>query len=208
MKQLFAIFCAIVLLPSFSSYAWIGGPFSNNTYFGENGDDGVYEAVGTTTNGVGIFRWGVTNTLTGVDSSLLETRVTSVAVTVGGVTTTTTTVFVDAFSSNVYFGGIGRISHSWFLEGVAYEGNCYGTVNSGLGFISCVGTADEADGTGGSISSSFTAEFDDRGDGLPVRRFSGRGNAAVSAAPNTLISFIVFGSKVFDQVNYGNNANL
>ena len=70
MKKLFALFCAICLMPSFSAHAWIGGPFSNNSFFGENGDDGVYEAVGFPTsgvsNGVGIFRWAVANNVVGI----------------------------------------------------------------------------------------------------------------------------------------------
>jgi hypothetical protein len=48
-------------MPSFSAQARIGGPFSGNTYFPENGDDGVYEVAATATNRTGLYRIVVGN---------------------------------------------------------------------------------------------------------------------------------------------------
>jgi len=60
MKKGIGLFLAVVLMPAMSAQAWIGGPWSANTY-ASNGDDGVYEAVATMTDGVGMYRWGVGN---------------------------------------------------------------------------------------------------------------------------------------------------
>lgn len=60
MKQVFAVFCIIILMPSMSAHAWVGGPWSNNNA-APGGDDGTYEAVATATNGMGMYRWGVKN---------------------------------------------------------------------------------------------------------------------------------------------------
>ncbi|MCB1089516.1 MAG: hypothetical protein KDM63_20930, partial [Verrucomicrobiae bacterium] len=50
MKQAFGIFAALVLVPSLQVQAWVGGPWGHESYQA-NGDDGVYEAVGTLTDG-------------------------------------------------------------------------------------------------------------------------------------------------------------
>lgn len=60
MKKAFAVFCALVLMPGLNAQAWVGGPWSNNN-LEPSGDDGVYEAVATATNGLGLYRWGVKN---------------------------------------------------------------------------------------------------------------------------------------------------
>ncbi len=60
MKKAFAVFAAIILMPSLNAHAWVGGPWSGNNA-SPSGDDGVYEAVATATNGSGIYRWGVKN---------------------------------------------------------------------------------------------------------------------------------------------------
>lgn len=203
MRKVIAIFCALFLAPSFSAKAWIGGPFSNNTYFGEEGDDGVYEAVavpfGSARNGVGIYRWGVTNNFTGLSPQFI----TSVTLT----SSTGSSGFQVPVSGNVEFGGVGNFTHSWFITGTFYRGFCQGTVNSGIGAISCIGAAQSADGLSGvseSISSSFRATFTAKNQGLPVRRFEGRGSASTTDGSGAFLNFrfAVFGSKVANGVNY------
>lgn len=214
MKKIFAAFCALVLMPSFSAQAWIGGPFSNNSFFGEDGDDGVYEAVAfpignkspnrpTVKNGIGTFRWAVTNTKSYTDD--VATSLSRVFFDDEG-NISFTLVSVQPITSNVYYGGVGQISHSWFIEGVAYRGNCDGTVNSGIGSITCIGQATNQEDTSESVSSSFRAKFDGSGQGLPVMRFSGkgRGSAINFFDPTATLPFrfIVFGSRVTPDVNY------
>ena len=207
MKKLFAIFCAVILMPSFSSYAWIGGPFSNNTYFGEDGDDGVYEAVaipvgGQFNNGIGMYRWGVSN-----QSAFSDDATISVSVSVFDDEGNLAQTFVDVrpVASNIYFGGTGQISHTWFIEGISYRGNCDGTANSGINSITCVGTATNQRDTNLYISSQFRATFENGGEGVPVSRFSGRGTGQTNDQfqgifGNTFepvpFRFSVFGSKV------------
>lgn len=195
-------------MPSFSSYAWIGGPFSNNTYFGEDGDDGVYEAVaiptngGFSRNGIGMFRWGVAN-----DSAFTDDATTSVSVALFDDQGNVIQSFVDVrpIASNIYFGGTGQISHTWFIEGVSYRGNCDGTANSGVNTITCVGTASNPQDTNEYISSQFRASFENGGNGVPVSRFSGRGRGQTADVfagvfgndfEPTSFRFAVFGSKV------------
>lgn len=203
MKQLLGIFCALCLVPSFSAHAWIGGPFSNNTYFGEEGDDGVYEAVaipfGSARNGVGTYRWGVTNNFPGLDPQ----NTTSVILT----SSTGASGFTVPVSGNVEFAGVGNFTHSWFITGTYYRGFCQGTVNSGLGSITCIGAAQSADGLSGvseSISSSFRASFTARNQGIPIRRFEGRGSASTTDGSGAFLNFrfAIFGSKVANSVNY------
>lgn len=141
MKKLFGIFAAIVLVPTFSAQAWIGGPFSGNSY-SANGDDGIYEAVATLSNGLGMFRWAVNNN------------------NAGGVTSAGN---LGAFqTSNVMFGGlIGAVNpHVWYYKGLVYYGRCFGTVNSMMGsdcdggLVTCIGNAavNGLDGSGNSLN--------------------------------------------------------
>ena len=214
MKKLFALFCAVFLMPSFSAHAWIGGPFSGNSFFGNEGDDGVYEAVASPIgnsfqNGVGIFRWGMANSSAFPEGSTIS------IVTTNPFFGTTTTITLPAvpISSNVYFGGIGQISHSWFIEGVSYRGTCEGSTNSGLNKISCVGTANvrDADGTVDPdrfVSSGFSASFEGSGDALPLARFAGKGRGRSEDRTNPAdiqsvnFSFLVLGTKVSNFVSY------
>jgi len=184
-------------MPTFSTYAWIGGPFSNNTYFGEEGDDGVYEAIaiptgGQLNNGIGIFRWGVANDSAFTDDATITTTTT--------IANGQALVSIRPIASNIYFGGTGQVSHTWFIEGVSYRGNCDGTANSGVNEITCVGTASNPENPSQSISSGFRATFENGGEGVPVSRFSGRGNAQVDdffgIGETTKFRFAVFGSKV------------
>ena len=120
MKKVFGIIFAIVLVPTFNTYAWVGGPFTNNSHTPE-GDDGIYEAVGTTVNGMGLYRWGVGN----VNAA------------------TTYTDGRTGNTGNVQFGGFAGNSnqHTWYFEGNVYYGTCFGTVNSSVGVVNCVGNA-------------------------------------------------------------------
>lgn len=202
MNKLIAVFCAFCLAPTFSSHAWIGGPFGNNTFFGEEGDDGVYEAVavpiGKAKNGIGIFRWGVTNQFQGLSPQFTTTVVFTQPT--GG-----TSGFIVPVSGNVAFGGVSRYTHTWFISGIYYRGFAEGTVNSGLGLISAIGAAQSAAGLSGineSISSGFRARFTDSGNGIPVRRFEGRGRAGTTGTAATNFRFTVFGSKVSSAVQY------
>ena len=205
MKQIFAIFLALCILPCFQTFAWIGGPFSNNSYFSENGDDGVYEAVGIPStagvNGIGIMRWAVTNSVAINPDNLTSTAFVTTT-TVGGVTTTTTSFTISPTTSNVFLGGVNQITHAWFLQGVSYTGTCNGIVNSGLGIISCSGLATQGT-TANTISAGFTATFDNSGNGIPIARFRGTGDGtAINGGVTTPFSFNAFGSKVSSQVIY------
>jgi hypothetical protein len=195
MKKIFAVFCAVWLVPSFSAHAWIGGPFSNNS-FSDKVDDGVYEAVAipvnnranpnqVVKNGIGMYRWAVTNNTSFSDAVAPNAGI--------------------PFTSNVYFGGLGQVSHTWFIEGVAYRGLCEGTANSGIGVINCVGTAASSGGTA-LIESSFKGEFSNAGDGgegVPISRFRAKGRGTLVGISNTArFRFRVFGSKVTQEVTY------
>jgi hypothetical protein len=216
MKKIFTIFCAVCLLPSFSAHAWIGGPFSNNSYFSQAGDDGVYEAVAFPVrnlmnpdqeirNGIGMYRWAVTNNTSFSDS----------------VSTSTSQVFFDdegniAFTlvdiipltSNVYFGGVGQTSHTWFIRGVVYRGTCEGSVNSGIGVVNCVGSSSSNNGNG-LIESSFKGKYSSAGDGgkgIPISRFRAKGRGTLISVGNPAATvnfrFRVLGSKVTQGVTY------
>lgn len=123
MNKLFAAILAVLIVPTFNSYAWIGGPFDNNS-FSPEGDDGIYEAIAvpTTGSGLGMYRWGVHNRNP------------------GGVP------FANGLAGNtgnVQFAGmIGTFNqHVWYLNGEVYYGPCFGSVNSSVGTIRCVGNA-------------------------------------------------------------------
>ncbi len=216
MKKIFAAFCALVLMPSFSAQAWIGGPFSNNSYFGEEGDDGVYEAVGIPVNnrdnpnqviknGIGMYRWAVTNNSSFTDD--VSTSISTVFFDDQG-NIAFTLVDVVPLTSNVYFGGVNQVSHTWFIEGVAYRGSCEGSANSGLGIVTCIGSASTTNGTG-LIESSFKGRYSsagDGGEGIPISRFRAKGRGTSIDVGNPLgtvtFRFRVFGSKVTQSVTY------
>lgn len=130
MKQVFGIFAALILMPTFQVQAWLGGPWSNNSYQ-ENGDDGIYEAIATMTNGVGMYRWAVNNN------------------NAGG--TAMTGNFAGSTTSNVMFGGLVAAAspHVWYYKGIVYYGRCFGIVNSDMAIVSVTGNAAN-DGVDGS----------------------------------------------------------
>ncbi|MEM1441577.1 MAG: hypothetical protein AAGF67_04510 [Verrucomicrobiota bacterium] len=199
MKKIFAIFCAVVLMPHFSAQAWIGGPFSNNNHFGATGDDGVYEAVGTTTNGIGLYRLVVGNAFPGVNPAGVQSSVPSQQPNTGNVNP----LIVPGISSgNIFFGGLGNSNNMiWYFEGVAYLGvNTIGTVNSVQGIAVAVGSATT---NGVTLSSGWEAVLASSGNFLPARAFSGTGEFRLSSDPNTAISFTVFGNKVSSEILFG-----
>jgi hypothetical protein len=210
MKKFFAIFLALTVVPTFQTYAWIGGPFSNNSHT-PNGDDGIYEAVaiprgaaltgaapGSGLNGVGLYRWGVTNNSTG---------------TTGG-------------EGNVLFGSMAFLNnqHVWYLNGAVYYGMCFGTVNSIVDTIHVVGSARDfvpitnsfigggigpAGGTtpvtpptvANNATSHFTAKVRRGSYFFAGRNFQGSGRVSTATAldPSTTVTefrIIVFGSRV------------
>lgn len=132
MKQVFGIFAALILVPSMQSQAWIGGPWGNDSYQ-SNGDDGIYEAVGTLTDGTAMYRWAVNNENPG-----------GVAM-VGGQANA-------AQTSNVDFGGlIGAASpHVIWYRGLVYYGRCFGIVNSHMKTVMVTGNA-STQGLNGSL---------------------------------------------------------
>lgn len=197
MKKCFAIFCAFVLLPMFTTQAWIGGPFSNNNFLGDGGDDGVYEAVGSTINGLGLFRIVVGNDFAG--STTINTA-------------PSTTVITDIFgfpvavisnpgfnSGNVIIGAFGGATNTWYYRGVAYSGSTLGTANSALGIVQA--NASASDGGNEAINSAFRARFESSGNLLPARAFSGTGRAVSTA--DGRFRFTVFGNKVSDSILFG-----
>ena len=203
MKKFFAIFTAVVLMPTSQIMAWQGGPFSNNNPL-PGGDDGVYEAVGTMSNGVGLFRFAVRN-----NGTSSETQ----AGGGGGGTGATQTV---GTSSNVQFnaGLLGaQSSNVWYYKGIAYYGTCFGIANSDLGIVSAIGNASSTAGintvvvgnppqvvilpgintaivggsAGGNVgfaNSSFIAKMRDKG---PSVRFSGRGQISFTGNVDTVV---------------------
>lgn len=136
MKQIIGIFSALVLVPSMQVQAWIGGPWGNESYQA-NGDDGVYEAIGTMTDGTAMYRWSVFNENPG-----------GAALGGGG------GLFGGGGSgvtSNVQFGGLSGAasSHVIWYRGLIYYGRCFGLVNSHLKQIMVTGNATDSGLDGG-----------------------------------------------------------
>lgn len=200
MKQLFALFCAIVLMPSFSAHAWIGGPFSNNSYFGTEGDDGVYEIVGTAVNGLGLYRIVVGNNFEGVNPTGVQASVPAQRPNPGGGGSITVP---GINSGNIFFGGLGsNQSNIWFYEGLAYFGNAIGTVNSAQGIAVGVGSA-VSTAPAQRLNSFFEARILRTGRAVVVSGFTGTGELRVSTALNNPVRFTVFGTKVSDAILFG-----
>lgn len=199
MKKIFAAFCALVLMPSFSAQAWIGGPFSKNTYFEENGDDGIYEAVASTINGIGLYRFAVGNEFDGVNPQGVSTSLPSEQAVTGG-----TIILVPSIGSgNVVIGALAnQFTNVWYYEGIQYFGYTLGTVNSVLDQV--IGMSDARDNRGqgaNSISSSFRANISDSSDLVPSTAFQGVGKAVTSQGKR--FRFTVLGSRVSNRITYG-----
>ncbi|MAS94571.1 MAG: hypothetical protein CMO55_15335 [Verrucomicrobiales bacterium] len=196
MKQFFAIFCAFVLLPMFTTQAWVGGPFSNNNALGNNADDGVYEAVASTINGLGLFRIVVGNDFIG--SQDIPTSPSTLFLTddQGNLIATVSTPGFN--SGNVVIGAFGTASNTWYYRGVFYSGTTLGTANSALGIVQA--TANATDGNNEAINSAFRARFDRGSKLLPASAFSGTGRAT---GPDGRFRFTVFGTKVSQEIFFG-----
>ncbi len=207
MKKVFAVFCAMMLTPMFSANAWVGGPFSNNSYFGASGDDGVYEATASGINGIGLFRIVVGNEFQGSQDIATAATNNTVLIPDGQGGTIAITIQIPGTNSgNMIFGAIGTSSNVWFYEGVSYLfGQTVGTVNSALGIAQAAGTAANtatANANTVIISSGFSARLVRTGDAVIATAFEGVGSATPS---NTGVefSFSVFGTKVSNNIFFG-----
>ncbi|MEX2580182.1 MAG: hypothetical protein WD342_14075 [Verrucomicrobiales bacterium] len=215
MKKLFAIFCAVCLMPTFSTFAWVGGPFSNNSFFSENGDDGIYEAVAFAngSNATGLFRIVVGNNFRGVNTQGVERSAPAQeAVPTVPFGTAVTIQNPGLFSGNIIFGAFGTSSNVWWYEGVSYFGKTVGTVNSVMGLVTAVGQAEETlagEIIGGNvgatgqnqINSFFVANLSKSGKFIPATAFSGQGEA--TGPDGETFEFSVFGTKVSDRILFG-----
>ena len=204
MKKIFAIFCAVFLLPTLNVHAWVGGPFSNNNYFGENGDDGVYEASASAINGIGLFRFAVGNNFPGTTD--IDTGVAFVPITDIFGNIVAIIPFFPVNSGNLTFGGFGQDSNIWFIRGVSYSGQTNGTVNSVTGTVAAVATANGPSTGSAVLNSGFRASLVKTGPTLPVASFRGAGRGAVipqtGATPQNF-RFSVFGTRVSSQILFG-----
>lgn len=200
MKKIFAAFCALVLMPSFSAQAWIGGPFSKNTYFEENGDDGVYEAVASTINGIGLYRFAVGNEFDGVNPQGVNASVPAQD-TAGPDEEVISNPSIA--SGNFVIGALAnQYTCVWYYEGVQYFGFTLGTVNSSLGQV--VGLSDCRDNRGqgvNSLSTSFRARLSSSSEFIPSSAFQGVGKAVTSQG--TRFRFTVLGSRISNRITYG-----
>ena len=197
MKQFFAIFCAFVLLPMFTTQAWVGGPFSNNNYLGDNADDGVYEAIASTVNGLGLFRIVVGNNFAGSQDFTTSASTGFLFDDNGNLIATFDT---PGFASgNVVIGAFSQASNVWYYRGISYSGTTLGTANSALGIVQA--TAAASDGANGGINSAFRASFDRASKLLPSSAFSGTGRA--NSTEFGKFRFTVFGTKVSDDILFG-----
>ncbi len=164
MKKAFAIFTAVILMPASQSLAWTGGPFSNNSRFA-SGDDGVYEAVATTSNGLGIYRFAVRNN--GSSSEAAG----------GGGTNPNGSTGV---SSNVQFSAgllAASSSNVWYYKGITYYGPAFGTVNSDAGIVVCIGNAESNQPSVGGLQGQSGAAP------LPAQNGTGGINGVVIRGP-------------------------
>lgn len=215
MKKIFAIFCAVVLIPGMNAQAWVGGPWSNNSPL-ESGDDGVYEAVATATNGSGLYRWAVGNqTISTADAATADGG--------GGAGGT------QPSSANVLFGAgllATASSNVWYYQGVTYYGRAFGTVNSAMGIVSVIGNGtalvndetinavpvtESTEDSGGidvevtegvffdtilvtarpqlypaTCNSQFTCKLRNSGVDAPAKRFSGSGTVSFVGEPSSI----------------------
>lgn len=207
MKQLLALFCALVLMPSFSAHAWIGGPFSNNTYFGENGDDGVYSASASGPNAIGLFRFSVGNNFQG-SGDIVTAEVETVVFDIFG--DPATSIITPGFNSgNTTIGGFGTASNVWFFEGISYRGSTLGNVDSVSGSVFAVASASSGTEAGApTLSSAFQGALVSSGEFLPATGFTGVGEGSATVTEGmvettTDFGFTVFGTKVSDSIFFG-----
>ena len=199
MKKIFAAFCAIVLMPSFSAQAWVGGPFSNNSFSEVGGDDGIYEASASTVNGIGLYRFAVGNEFEGINPQGVAASVPSTVVFQFG-----TQVTVPGISSgNVVIGAWGNgFTNIWFYRGVQYFGATLGTVNSSNNTVIGMATSRDNNGVGANaISTAFRAKLIRSSNLIAATPFQGIGRAQTSAGDR--FRFTVLGSKVSNTFTFG-----
>ncbi len=204
----FSVIGALCLLPLWSLQAWIGGPFSNNSYFGAGGDDGVYEAAATAVNGVGVYRISVGNEFAGINpAGVTASGGAQKAVTGNQIIKTT-----GVASGNTIIGAYNGQQNIWFFQGQSYLGSALGTVNSAQGTVFAVGNAPLNGNTGGTVnvlSSGFTANLQETGPFIAARAFSGTGQGQVRTSTGGAIggqnqfNFTVFGTRVSTQLTFG-----
>lgn len=200
MKKYFAIFCALCLMPTFSAHAWVGGPFSNNSFFGETGADGVYEATASTVNGIGLYRFSVGNEFEGVNS---QTVAASVPIQQNTGTGGSLITLPGISSGNVIIGAWGNgFTNIWYYQGVQYFGTTLGTVNSARGSVVGMATSRDNNGLGtNTISTVFRARLLGTSDIIASTPFQGVGRAQTSAGVR--FRFTVLGSKVSNNLFFG-----
>ena len=199
MKKIFALFCAVCLMPTFSAQAWIGGPFSNNSFFEPAGTDGVYEATATALNGIGLYRFAVGNEFQGINPLGVVASVPSENTVQPG-----QLVIVPGISSgNVVIGAWGAgFTNVWYYRGVQYFGTTAGTVNAVAGKV--VGMASSRDNNGQGnrqITSAFKANLVNSSEFVASTPFNGVGRAATNAGIR--FRFTVLGSKVSNNLFFG-----
>lgn len=199
MKKLFALFCAVCLMPAFSAQAWIGGPFSNNSFFQPAGTDGVYEASATAINGMGIYRFAVGNEFAGVNPTAVAFSVPRQVVYQPG----TIVQEPSINSGNVVIGAWGGgFTNIWYYRGVQYFGNTLGTVNAVSGQVVGMATSRNNGGAGAlQISSAFKARLVSTGPFIAATPFIGVGRAATTGGVR--FRFTVLGSKVSENLTFG-----
>lgn len=199
MKQLFALFCAVCLMPAFSAQAWIGGPFSNNSFFQPAGTDGVYEASATAINGMGLYRFAVGNEFQGINPIGVNASVPSQGTVQPG-----TLVTIPGISSgNVVIGAWGSgFTNVWYFRGIQYFGNTLGTVNAVSGQVVGMATSRNNGGAGAlQITSAFRARLVSTGPFIAATPFIGVGRAATTGGVR--FRFTVLGSKVSENLTFG-----
>ncbi|MEM9283947.1 MAG: hypothetical protein AAGA96_19165 [Verrucomicrobiota bacterium] len=201
MKKCFAIFCATILMPMFSAQAWVGGPFSFNTYGDVQSEDGVYEASAAgETGAIGVFRFIVGNTFQGVNAAGVVSTTGSQQATTGNVVINVPSIN----SGNIFIGGIGGRSNIWFFQGVGYYGTTLGSIVPGSGSVTGFGFANDGNGNGtNTIESFFTATLDRRTRYVAATVFRGQGSARVTNNGTTDFNFSVFGAKVSNNIFIG-----
>jgi hypothetical protein len=203
MKKIFAAFCAIVLMPSFSAQAWIGGPFSNNSFFEPAGTDGVYEASATTLNGIGLFRFSVGNEFQGVNNNQVTTTVPGDNVVDTSSLNPVVITTPGIASGNAIIGAWGNVfTNFWYYRGVQYVGRTNGTVNATLGKVIAFATSRDNLGQGTNvITTAFSANLVNTGEFIAATTFIGVGRAFTSQGQR--FRFTVMGSKVSNNIFLG-----
>lgn len=200
MKKLFALFCAVCLMPTFSAQAWIGGPFSNNSFFEPAGTDGVYEATATALNGIGLYRFTVGNEFPGVNPQGVQASVPSQIPNTGN----NNPIIVPGIASgNFVIGGLANtFTNVWYFRGIQYFGTTLGTVNAVSGKVVGMAFGRDNNGLGNRIiTSTFKASLLSTGEFVAATPFMGVGRGSTNAGIR--FRFTILGSKVSNNITFG-----